>query len=453
MANSEFSDPLFHINSPSVGKIIDLPTGGKKVKVVGAIILLVAFGGFGAWAMLAKLSVSVIASGSVSVESSKKTLQHLEGGIVSDIYVDNGDYVNKGDALIELDKTQKMSQLIIARVNWFIASAQEERLLAEQKDKSSFSYPSELKALAQGNVRFQEVLDVQQILFSSRRSLLKGKISALQAQIQQFKDQIKGLKETIIIYDKHIASLEDESKDYKKLFKKGMVNSQRIRELQRQTFQLQSSRVQSKAQITQLESRISENMLNIGTQQQEYQREIGEQLRDAISLILDSQEKIVALSDKVKRTYIKAPISGTVVGLDIHTIGAVIQGGRPILSIVPESNNFVIEARVPAHDVDNVYPGQHADIRFSAFNQRKASIIEGVVSHVSADSFQDEGTGIQYYKARVKITEHGLEEMTEYMQLLSGMPAEVMIVTGEKTLLEYIVQPISEMLNRAMREG
>lgn len=431
----------------------EFPVCGKKVNLVGVLLLLIAFGGFGTWALLAKLSVSVVASGTVSVEFFKKTLQHLEGGIVSKIYVSNGDYVEKGEILIELDKTQEKSQLDIARVNWFIASAQEARLLAEQKDKDNFSFPGEIKALAQDNDRFREVLNVQRILFNSRRSSLKGRISALQAQIQQFKDQAKGLKETIIIYDKHVASLKDEEKDYKKLFKKGMVNNQRIRELQRKTFQLQSSRTQSKAQIAQLKSQISENILNIETQRQEYQREIGEQLRDALSIIFDSQEKIVALSDKVKRTHIKSPVSGTVVGLDIHTIGAVIQASKPIMSIVPKNDSFIVEARVPAQDIDNIYPGQHADIRFSAFNQRKASIIDGVVEHVSADSFEDESTGIQYYKARVKITDHGAENMTENMQLLSGMPAEVMIVTGEKTLFEYIVQPINEMLNRAMRES
>ncbi|MDR9440082.1 MAG: HlyD family efflux transporter periplasmic adaptor subunit, partial [Halomonas sp.] len=166
----------------------------------------------------------------------------------------------------------------------------------------------------------------------------------------------------------------------------------------------------------------------------------------------EAEERITSLSDLVNRTTIVAPVSGTVVGRQVHSEGAVIRGGDPILDIVPAGDGFVVEARVPNRDIDNIYIGQSANIRFSAFNQRLTNEIAGEVIHVSADSFEDEATGQMYYKARVRVTDEGEQDMTEQMQLLSGMPAEVLIKTGERTFASYIAKPITDMLARAMRE-
>ncbi|WP_438766460.1 HlyD family type I secretion periplasmic adaptor subunit [Kushneria sp. TE3] len=441
-----------HHSSSESNSARELPTSDRRVKLVGIIILLVAFGGFGGWALLANLSVAVVASGTVSVESFKRTVQHLEGGMVSSIDVEDGDHVEQGDTLMVLDNTQSKSQLDISQSNWFIASAQEVRLLAEQRGADTLVFPDELKSVADENERFSQILDVQRSLFFSRRSSLEGEISALNEQIEQFQQQIDGLNQTISINRNRIGSLREETADYQSLFKEGLGNNQRIRELQRQTMQLESDTANSRAQIAQLKSQISENRVRIETQRQNYQQEIGEQLREAQSQISDSRERLVALGDQVRRTEILAPVSGTVVGLEVHTIGAVIGAGDPIMSIVPSNNGFMVEARVPAQDIDNIYPGQHGEIRFSAFNQRRAPIVDGVVEHVSADSFEDENTGSRYYRARLRVSEKGREEMTDQMQLLSGMPAEVMIRTGEKTLFAYIAQPVTDMLNRAMRQ-
>ncbi|MDQ7729493.1 HlyD family type I secretion periplasmic adaptor subunit [Halomonas sp. SpR8] len=416
------------------------------------IILLVAFGGFGTWAALAQLSVSVIASGTVSVESFKRTVQHLEGGIVSQINVEDGDHVQVGDVLLVLDGTQSQSQLDIARSNWFIASAQEARLLAEQQGADSISFYDELQNMAQGNQRLSEILDVQSSLFLSRRSSLQSEISALDAQIQQFREQIDGLQQAIDINQQRIQSLNGEIDDYQSLFREGLGNNQRIRELERQVLSFASELANARAQIAQLYSRISENRSRIEAQRQNYQQEIGEQLRQVQSQISESRERIVALHDLVGRTELIAPVSGTVVGLDIHTVGAVIRGGEPIMSVVPDNEGFIVEARIPAQDIDNIYPGQTSEIRFSAFNQRTVPVFEGVINHVSADSFQDENTGVRYYRALLQVSERSRERMTDSIQLLSGMPAEVMIHTGEKTLFAYLTQPVTDMLKRAIRQ-
>ncbi|WP_106476057.1 HlyD family type I secretion periplasmic adaptor subunit [Phytohalomonas tamaricis] len=429
-----------------------LPTSDKSYRRLGYAILLVAFGGFGTWAALAQLAIAVIAPGTVAVEAFKKTVQHFEGGIVSHINVSDGDHVEAGQTLLVLDDTQARSQLAISKSAYFIARAQEARLLAEQQGNDTLSFPKALRDAAAQDERLQQILTVQQGLFLARRSSLRGEIESLQAQASQMQEQIDGLSQTIAINRQRIASLEDEAADYRSLFKEGLGNNQRIRELERQIMQYRSDTAQARADIAQLKSQISENKVNIEVRRQDYQQEIGEQLRAAQAEISDAQERIVALSDQVRRTTIIAPTSGTVVGLDVHTLGAVIQAGTPIMDIIPDSGGFVVEAHVPVKDIDNIYAGQHAEIRFSAFNQRLTNVIEGEIVHVSADSFTDEATGTSYYKARVKVTEQGQRAMNSEMQLLAGMPAEVMIQTGDKTLMQYITQPIADMMARAMRE-
>lgn len=201
-----------------------------------------------------------------------------------------------------------------------------------------------------------------------------------------------------------------------------------------------------------MRSQISENRMQREIQQQEFQKEVGEQLREAQSQIAQSEEQIVSYADQVERTVIAAPVTGTVVGRQVNTVGAVIRPGDTIMDVVPSNDGFVVEARVPTRDIDNIFLGQFAEIRFSAFNQRLTDIIDGEVIYISADSFEDEATKQQYYKARVRVTDSGHEQMNEQMQLLSGMPAEVMIRTGERTFASYIAKPINDMLARALQE-
>ena len=427
-----------------------LPTSGKGYLRLGLVILLIAFGGFGGWAASADLAVSVVAPGAVSVESFKKTIQHLEGGIVDEINVDDGDHVEAGDTLLVIDNTQARSQLAISRSQYLINRAAEIRLLAEQKDADTLTFPDEL--LESDAQRVKEVLAVQRALFQARRGALEGTLSALDEQMSQMREQIDGLQDVIDVNQERMNSLQQEAQDYRSLFKEGLGDNQRLRELERQALQFKGDIAQSRSRIAELKSQISENKVQKQVKIQEFQKEVGEQLREAQGNIADAEERITALSDQVKRTTVTAPVSGTVVGLKVHTVGAVIKPGEPIMEIVPSGDDFIVEARVPDRDIDNIYPGQYAEIRFSAFNQRLSNVIDGEVTNVSADSFEDEATGAKYYKARVKVTEDGKREMTENMQLLAGMPAEVMIRTGERTFASYMTKPITDMLARAMRE-
>lgn len=440
-------------SSSSSMDMSDLPTSDQGTRRAGVLIVLLAFGIFGGWAMLANLAVAVVATGTVSVESFKKTVQHLEGGIVSQINVDDGDHVEAGDVLMVLDATQARSQYAIARTGWFIASAQEARLMAEQQQLEQLEFSEQLIDMAEKEKRLQQVLNVQRSLFLTRRQALQGELQGLDEQNQQLREQIGGLEQTLRINARRVASLGDEADDYRALFREGLGNNQRVRELDRQRMQLESDSASSKAQIAQLRSRISENRVRMETRRQAWQQEVGEALRQAQSEISDKAERMVALSDRMRRTELRAPVAGTVVGLETHTIGAVIEPGKPVMNIVPNAEGFLIDTRIAARDIDSVHVGQPAEIRFSAFNQRRSTVVKGTLINVSADSFEDESTGESYYRGRVRVSETGKKSMSdEEMQLLSGMPAEVMLRTGEKTLMGYIMQPVTDMLARAVRQ-
>lgn len=427
-----------------------LPTSDKGYKRLGMIILLIAFGGFGTWALTASLAIAVVAPGNVSTESFKRSVQHLEGGIVQDILVEDGDRVEAGDPLIILSDTQARSQLDIARSQYFINRAMEVRLLAEQEGSDFLVFPENL--LESDSDRVQQVLAVQQSLFLARRESLQGALDSLAEQSAQMRGQIDGLTSQIDINTRRVSSLRAEAEDFRSLYREGLGDNQRLRELERQVLEYQGRIAQYRSEIASLKSQISENKLQMEVRRQEFQSEVGEMLRESQSQIAEAEEQITSLRDQVERTTIKAPVSGTVVGSQVHTEGAVVRAGDTIMDVVPSSEGFVVEARVPTRDIDNIYRGQLAEIRFSAFNQRLTNQVEGEVIHVSADSFEDEATGERYYKARVRVTEAGEQDMTEQMQLLSGMPAEVMIRTGERTFGSYIAKPITDMLARAMRE-
>lgn len=427
-----------------------LPTSDSGYRRLGFGILIFALGGFLVWALTASLAVAVVAPGNVSMESFKRTIQHLEGGIVKEILVEDGDRVEAGDTLMVLSDTQARSQLDIARSQYLINRAMEVRLLAEQEGSDFLEFPEEL--LDTDSPRVQQVVAVQQSLFLARRESLEGAIESLDEQINQMREQIRGLESQIDVNNRRVSSLREEAEDFRELYQEGLGDNQRLRELERQVLEYEGQIARHRSEISSLRSQVSENELQKEVRRQEFQSEVGEMLREAQSRIAEAEEQITSLSDQVERTTIVAPVSGTVVGSKIHTEGAVIRPGDDIMNIVPSEDGFVVEARLPTRDVDNISPGQQAEIRFTAFNQRLTNEIDGEVIHVSADSFEDESTGERYYRARVRVTEEGEKEMTEQMELLSGMPAEVMIRTGERTFGSYIAKPISDMLARAIRE-
>lgn len=429
---------------------VHIPLDERRYHRFGLLVLLLGLGGFAGWAFVAELAVSVVAPGHVAAESFRRTVQHLEGGIVRDILVSDGELVEAGQPLIVIDDTQARSQLQILRSQYLVHRATELRLMAEQQGSEVLAIPEEL---ANSDLpRVQEVLALQQALFVARRQSHLGSLEALDEQVIQLRRQIEGLEEMVSLGERHLSSLRAEESDLRGLFARGLVSNLRLREVERDLLKLEGEVAGRRSEIGRLGSQLSENRLQREIRMQEFHKEIGEQLRDAQARVAETEERIASLSDQLRRTVITSPVHGTVVERRVHSIGDVVRPGDSLLDLVPAEDGFLIEARVPGRDIDRLYPGQAAEIRFSAFNQRRTHSSPAEIVYVSADSQADEATGARFYRVRLRVSDEGRRELNGHMQLLAGMPAEVMIRTGDRTFASYLFKPAADMFARALRE-
>ncbi|MEQ6916743.1 HlyD family type I secretion periplasmic adaptor subunit [Halomonas aquatica] len=430
---------------------LQVPVNSRRYQRLGLLVLLLALGGFSGWAFTANLAVAVVAPGHVTVESFRRSVQHLEGGVVREILVEDGDLVEAGQPLVVIDDTRARAQLQIVRNQYLVGKATELRLLAEQRGDDALAFPAEL--LGSDLSRVREMLAVQQALFVARRQSLHGTLEALDEQAIQLNQQIQGLEEMVRFGEQELASLRVEANDLRGLFKKGMVSNQRLREVERDLLALSREVASYRSDIARLGSQVSESRMQREIRLQEFYRDVGEELRQAQVSVTEAEERINALADQVARTTLTAPVAGIVVERRVHSVGDVVRPGDPLLDIVPADGRFLVEARVVDRDINRLHPGQLAEIRFTAFNQRSTDIIAAEVVFVSADSQLDEATGVRFYRVRLRVLDNERDKVNEQMQLLAGMPAEVMIHTGERTFASYITKPVQDILARAIREG
>ncbi|CAM3583488.1 HlyD family type I secretion periplasmic adaptor subunit [Halomonas lysinitropha] len=429
---------------------VQVPVNSRRYQRLGMLVLLLALGGFSGWAFTASLAVAVVAPGHVTVESFRRSVQHLEGGVVREILVEDGDHVEAGQPLVVIDDTRVRAQLQIVRAQYLVGRATELRLLAEQRGDETLTFPAQL--LDSGLVRVQEMLAVQQALFQARRASLRGTLEALDEQATQLEQQSEGLAEMVRFGEQELASLRGEANDLRGLFRKGMVSNQRLREVERDLLELSREVAGYRSDIARLGSQVSESRMQREIRQQEFYRDLGEELRQTQVSVTEAEERINALADQMARTTLTAPVAGIVVERRVHSVGDVVRPGDTLLDIVPADGRFLVEARVVDRDINRLHPGQSAEIRFTAFNQRSTDIIAAEVIFVSADSQQDEATGVRFYRVRLRVRDEERDKVSEQMQLLAGMPAEVMIHTGERTFASYITKPVQDILARAIRE-
>lgn len=302
-----------------------VPTNGRSYRRIGMLVLLLGLGGFGGWASTANLAVAVVAPGHVAVETFRRTVQHLEGEIVREILVADGDRIEAGQPLVVIDDTRARTQLHVARTQYLVGRATELRLLAEQRRDDELLLPDELTG--SDLPRVQEVLAVQRALFIARRQSLWGTLEALDEQGVQLQRQIEGLEEMVRINEQHAASLREEAADLRHLFSKGMVNNQRLREVERDLLELSSEIASRRAEIARLGSQVSESRMQREIRVQEYRKEVGEQLREAQATVTEAEERITALTDQIARATVKAPVAGVVVERRLHSVGDVLRSG------------------------------------------------------------------------------------------------------------------------------
>lgn len=426
-----------------------LITDDKSIRLIGLIVLLSTFGVFGIWSALAPIDGAALAPGFITVKSHSKTIQHLDGGIVSQLLVKDGDIVQAGDLLLTLDGTENKAQLEIARGQFIALAAQVARLEAERDQKSVVVYPDTLAD--DGDPRIDEAKKTENQIFTARKNAREGEMVVLKQRIGQLNSKINGLKGQRRSKQALISSFSEEAKDLEELLAEGFADRQRLRDVER-------NHISNDGEISALSSEIAGSQIQIGETQlqilqleKEFQEEITGKLSEAQTDLYDVYQRMRATKDKVIRIDIKAPVSGRVMGLAMHTIGGVILPGHPILDIVPQQEELIIDAQVSPLDIDRVTIGLIAEVRFTSFKQAVTPVIEGKVVTLSADRLIEEKTGTPYYQAKIELTPESYQKMT-HLELIPGMPVEVLIKTGERTLFEYLTKPISNAFARAFIE-
>lgn len=425
---------------------ISMPSSDpSKVITFGMSVIIVVFVILGGWMAFAPLSTYAVATGLVSADLDKKIVQHLEGGIVKKIYVKDGDKVKKGEKLLKLDELQIKANLDIFESQLQDALGIYSRTKALEDNISKIVFPDELT---------NETVKINQTnIFETQKKSLNDEKAISKNRVIQSQKQVDGLESLLNSKTQRLDSITEEIKEWEELLKQQLVDKIKVRDLKREKNQLIGDIANLNSEIAKTKEQIEEIKIQQLLREKDFKKTNLDQMVQAKSQIDDLTSKIEASKDRLTRTDIVAPIDGTVVGLKIHTEGAVVSAGDVILEIVPDNSKLIVVAKVQITDIDKVKVGLLADIRFSAFNTKTAHVIEGKVIHVSADSFADKQTQTNYYEAKIEVTKQGIEDLKGYgFILVSGMPADVMINIGERTALTYFVKPFMDMFSRGLNE-
>jgi epimerase transport system membrane fusion protein len=421
----------------------------KPVIKAGLVVILVTFVGFGGWAAFAPLSQGAVASGKIVVENQRKTVQHLEGGVVKKILVHDGDTVKKGQILMELEDTRIDANVQIYETQYISAKAQEARLIAERDGKAQIDFPEELLG-RENEPDVAKILQGQRDQFRTRQEALKGGQSILAKRVTQLQQLISGLEAQTTAKDQQIALLNDEISGLRELFANGHASKQRLLQLEREASEMVGEKGKNQADIASAKLRIGETQLEMLQNNKDFRQKVVDELNKQQAELADFQERLVAAQDVLNHAQIRAPSSGIIVGLQVHTVGAVIQPGRTIVEIVPQNLRLIVQAKVRAQDIATIHMGVPAEVRILPFKQRLLPILMGKVIAVSADSLEDERTGIPYYQINVEISKDEMAKL-DGQTLIPGMPADVIVQAGQYTALEYFLGPLSDSLARSFR--
>ncbi len=417
--------------------------------LAGFVVVAILVLGFGGWASTAQLSGALIAPGQIVVDSNVKKVQHPTGGIVGEVRVRDGDSVKEGDIVVRLDETVTGANLAIVTRGLNELSARKARLEAERDSAAAIRFPAWLASISSDDVR--AILDSEQKLFELRRTARAGQKSQLRQRIGQLQEEIAGLTAQQNAKSKEIELIERELAGVRDLFAKNLIQMNRLTQLEREATRLQGERGQLIATTAQAKGKISELELQIIQIDQELSSEVAREMRDVDGKIGEFVERKVTAEDQLRRIDIRAPQDGTVFQSTVHTVGGVISAGDTIMLIVPAADKLTVEAKVNPQDINQLELGQKAILRFTAFNQQTTPEIDGTVSRISADITTDQRTGIGYYTIRIALPPDQVARLGD-VKLVPGMPVEAFVQTGERTVLSYLMKPMSDHFNRAFRE-
>lgn len=429
----------------------EVDTNAHSALRKGLLVLILGFGGFAIWASFAPLDAGITADATVQVLGNRKVVQHLEGGAVDAILVREGDKVMAGEVLVRLNRTRALAEQSMASTQYILSKTTEARLMAERDGTDTIHYAPELLAAYRDDPRFIEVKGVQEQLFTTRRSALQGEIAILQENLRGAEMQLQGLEQVQQNRRNQISFIQKQLSGIRDLANEGYVPRNRMLELEREAAQLQAALSNDMVEASRARNQSAELKLRILQREQEFQTEVQSQLSEVQKESHSLADHLEALNYTLRETEIRAPISGFVQNVSIHTEGGIIAGGMELMEIVPQDERFIIQARVPVQSIDRLDVGLPVDITFPAFNHATTPNIPGEVLTVSADRLEDEKTGEPYYLAQVAVTDEGMAALRGN-HIRAGMPAAVLIRTGERTLLGYLLKPFKDRLNKSLTE-
>jgi HlyD family secretion protein len=431
-----------------------IDAGMWRRAALGAGLLVLMFGAGGFWMATAPLNAAANAPGMVSADSQNKTMQHLEGGIIKAILVEEGSKVEAGQLLVQLDDTRANANHNLVMGQLWAALALDARLKAERDGASAIAFAPELLA-KQDDPTIATIMQTEKQIFASRRDSLAGEAAILRQRIGQYTEEITGLQAQAVAIDHQLGFIRDETLDTTYLVGKGLAPKPKLLALQRTTSQLDGQRGQATAQIARSRQNISELALQIEQLSADRLNEVIDALREVAGQIADLQQNRLAAEDTMERLAIRAPQPGTVVKLLFHTVGGVVSPGAPVLEFVPRDDKLIVEARLKPEDIGFVHVGMPAEVRIHAYNQRRLPLVLGKVTYVSPDRLMEkssEKAGEQaYYLTRVEVDPESVAALPG-AKLYPGMATDVVIETGERTALDYLLTPLTTTLRNSFRE-
>jgi len=418
--------------------------------VAGLAVVAVLAGGLGGWASTQQISGALIAPGQIVVESNVKKVQHPTGGVVGELRARDGDVVKSGDIVVRLDDTVTKANLAIVTKNLDAALARAARLEAEQRGLDKISFPPQLADRA-ADPEVAAVIASESKLFDVRVTGRAGQKAQLSERIRQLKEEIEGLSAQERAKEQEIALVQQELSGVRDLYEKRLVQISRLTTLERDAARLNGERAQYSAARAQAKGKITETELQIIQVDRDVVSEVSKDLRETNDKIGELIERKVTAEDQLRRIDIRAPQDGIVEQSTVHTVGGVITAGDAIMLIVPQTDDLQVEAKVNPQDIDKLQVGQETLLRLSAFNQRTTPELNGFVSRVSPDVTTEQRTGQSYYTIRVSMPPQEIARLGD-VKLIPGMPVEAFVQTGERTLISYLMKPLSDQLMRTFRE-
>ncbi|EMP4695276.1 TPA: HlyD family type I secretion periplasmic adaptor subunit [Klebsiella pneumoniae] len=425
-------------------------TDERKFTRLGWLVIGIGLAGFFMWASLAPLDKGVASPGSVTVSGNRKTIQSPAGGVIKKIDVKEGDKVKAGEVLVQMSQVQAQAQVDSLKDQYYTTLATEGRLLAERDNLSKIHFSSVFDTI-KDNPRVAEIIALQVQLFSSRQQALRSEIDGFKQSIDGIRYQLKGLQDSRANKQIQLSSIREQMSSMKQLAAEGYLPRNRYLEAQRQFAEISSSIDETIGRIGQLQKQLLESQQRISQRYADYQREVRTQLAQTQMDANDFKNKLEMANYDLGNTSIVSPVDGTVVGLSIFTQGGVVGAGDHLMDIVPSEASLVVDSRLKVEMIDRVYNGLPVELMFTAFNQNKTPKIPGTVTLISADRLVDKGTGEPYYQMQVTVTPEGLK-MLQGADIKPGMPVEVFVKTGSRSLLSYLFKPILDRAHTSLTE-